>query len=742
MADRKTPSTTDELRREAKERFLRQRSSAATALTPSETQELVQELEIHQIELELQNEQLNAVRAQLEMALDQTTALYDFAPVGSLTLDQTGIITKLNLAGARLLGSERARLLGSRFGLFVSDAERPAFIALFDQAMTSGDVQSGEISISGPGVPAVHVQIKIAPIPEALGCQVSLVDITERRKAEVELRIAATAFESQEGMMITDAKTVILRVNRAFTETTGYTAEEAVGQTPRLLQSGRHNKDFYRAMWETIRRTGRWQGEIWDRRKNGEIHPQWLTITAVKSDNGTVTHYVGTHADITERKAAADEIMHLAYYDLLTQLANRRLLLDRLQQALASSARSGRNGALLFVDLDNFKTLNDTLGHDRGDLLLQQVAQRLATCVREGDTVARLGGDEFVVMLEGLSEHRDEAATQAEILGEEILATLNQPYLLAGRECHSTPSIGVTLFSGHQTAIEELLKQADLAMYQSKTAGRNTLRFFDPKMQAMVTDRAALEIDLREAVRQQQFVLHYQPQVVGEGRLTGAEALVRWQHPVRGLVYPNDFIPLAEETGLILPLGLWVLETACVQLARWATQPDMADLSLAINVSANQLHQTDFVDQVLAALGKTGANPHRLKLELTESLLLSNVENSIAKMVALKAHGVGFSLDDFGTGYSSLSYLQRLPLDQLKIDRNFVRDIPIDTYDVAIAKMILALAESLGLTVIAEGVETEAQRDFLASQGCHAYQGYLFGRPLPLDEFEESVRRV
>jgi diguanylate cyclase (GGDEF)-like protein len=446
--------------------------------------------------------------------------------------------------------------------------------------------------------------------------------------------------------------------------------------------------------------------------------------------------------DITARKIAEVEIERLAFYDPLTQLPNRRLLLDRLQHALASSARSGRNGALLFIDLDNFKTLNDTLGHDKGDLLLQQVAQRLATCVREGDTVARLGGDEFVVMLEGLSENPEEAATHAEIVGEKIIAALNQPYLLAGHEHRSTPSIGVTLFGGHQNAIDELLKQADLAMYQSKAAGRNAMRFFDSKMQAMVTDRAALEADLREALRQQQLILYYQAQVVGDGHLTGAEVLVRWQHPQRGIVLPAEFISLAEETGLILPLGNWVLETACAQLAKWAARPNTAHLSLAVNISANQLQQFDFVDQVLAILGSTGANPQKLKLELTESLLVSNAEITIAKMVALKAKGVGFSLDDFGTGYSSLFYLKRLPLDQLKIDKGFVRDILIDINDAAIAKMVVALAESMGLTVIAEGVETEAQRDYLARLGCHAYQGYLFGRPVPLDEFEEFVKRV
>nr|MDP2190078.1 EAL domain-containing protein [Rhodoferax sp.] len=566
--------------------------------------------------------------------------------------------------------------------------------------------------------------------------------IEARQRSDVQLRIAATAFESQQGMLITDANSVILRVNRAFTESSGYTAEECVGQTPRLLRSGRHDEAFYAGMWESVKHTGGWQGEVWDRHKNGEIYPKWLTITAVKSDDGVVTHYVGTHTDITARKAAEDEIMRLAFYDPLTQLPNRRLLADRLTQALAASTRSRRHGALLFIDLDHFKTLNDTLGHDKGDLLLQQVALRLVSCVREGDTVARLGGDEFVLLLEGLSELAEEAATQTETVGEKILATLNQPYLLAGYENRSTPSIGITLFTDHQTSIEELLKQADLAMYQSKAAGRNTLRFFDSEMQAIVTAHAALEFDLREALRQQQFVLYYQAQVLDKGRLTGAEALLRWQHPQRGLVSPAVFIGLAEETGLILPVGHWVLETACAQLAQWAAQPNTSHLSLAVNVSAKQLQQADFVDQVLAVLGSTGANPHRLKLELTESLLLSNVENTIAKMSALKAKGVEFSLDDFGTGYSSLSYLKRLPLDQLKIDQSFVRDILIDPNDAAIAKMVVALADSLGLSVIAEGVETEAQRSFLADLGCHAYQGYLFSHPLPLAEFEELVRRV
>ena len=564
----------------------------------------------------------------------------------------------------------------------------------------------------------------------------------ERKHAEAELRIAAVAFESQESLMITNADNVILRVNRAFCESSGYTAEELIGKKPRILSSGRHDADFYRTMWKAIQDTGTWQGEIWDRRKDGEVYPKLLTISTVKNSKGMVTHHVASHIDITERKLAEEKIAELAFFDPLTHLPNRTLLQDHLKRAMTTSNRNRSFGAVLFIDLDQFKTLNDTSGHDKGDLLLQQVAQRITTSVREGDTVARMGGDEFVVVLEGLAGTIEEAATQTKTIGKKILTAISQPYQLERVHHHSTASIGATLFGGNETSIDDLLKQADLAMYKSKAMGRNTLRFFDPAMQTFVVERAAMEIDLRTAIQDNQFVLHYQAQVVGDGRATGAEALVRWQHPRRGMLPPAEFISLAEETGLILPLGQWVLETACAQLALWAIRPEMAHLSVAVNVSVQQFREADFVDKTMAAISQTGANPNRLKLELTESLLVENVGDIIEKMFALKASGVGFSLDDFGTGYSSLSYLRRLPLNQLKIDKSFVRDVLIDPNDAAIARTIVALAQSLGLGVIAEGVETELQRDFLASIGCHAYQGYFFSRPLPVEDFEEFAQRA
>src|SRR5271169_181120 len=477
-------------------------------------------------------------------------------------------------------------------------------------------------------------------------------DITERKKAEAEIRIAATAFESQEGILITDANSEILRVNHAFTNITGYSAEEVFGKTPRILSSGRHDASFYAAMWASINNLGAWDGEIWNRRKNGEIYPEHLSITAVKDQKGNITNYVASITDITLHKESEQEIKHLAFFDPLTGLPNRRLLLDRLQQALASSRRSGRLGAFLFIDLDNFKIINDTLGHNIGDLLLQQVAQRLETCVREGDTVARLGGDEFVVVLEELSTDPLEAAAQTESVGEKILATLNQPYQLAVHEYRSSPSIGAILFNSHQKTMEEILQQADIAMYQAKKAGRNTLRFFDPQMQDAINTRAALEVELHKALENRQFQLHYQIQMNSLRRPVGAEALIRWIHPERGFVSPAQFIPMAEETGIILLVGQWVLNEGCAQIKRWQADPLMCDLVLAVNVSGRQFRQPGFVAQVQAAVQRHAINPLLLKLELTESVVLENIEEAITKMRALKDFGVRVSLDDFGTGYS------------------------------------------------------------------------------------------
>lgn len=596
--------------------------------------------------------------------------------------------------------------------------------------------RTGQQEVSYPDGRTFQITLRRTPDD---GTVCVMTDVTADKRAQADLRVAAVAFESQEGMIVTDAERRILRVNQAFTAITGYRAGDVVGQVQELLATGLNDGALYEGIWSGIHSSGHWQGEIFERRKSGEVFPAHVTITAVKDGSGSVTHYVTALTDITLRKAAAKEIERLAFHDPLTGLPNRRLLLDRLQQALTSSARSGRKGALLFLDLGHFKVLNDTLGHDLGDMLLRQVAQRLSGAVRDGDSVARLGGDEFVILLEDLSDQVIEAAEQAQSVGEKVLLSQQQPYTIATHQHHSSCSIGAVVFGDHHQSVDELLKQADLAMYDAKAAGRNALRFFDPQMQASISARSVMENELHAALAAQQFVLYFQPQVTSRGQVIGAEALIRWQHPQRGLVPPIEFIALAEESGLINAIGLWVLQTACAQIKAWEATPALSALQLSVNVSARQFHKADFAAQVMAALQHSGARSSRLKLELTESVVLKDVNDTIGKMNTLKALGVQFSLDDFGTGQSSLSYLTQLPLDQVKIDKSFVRNIDARPADALIVQTIIGMANNLGLEVIAEGVETQAQRDFLEQHGCHLYQGYLLGRPMPIKELEQSL---
>ena len=559
---------------------------------------------------------------------------------------------------------------------------------------------------------------------------------------ESELRMRSLIHALPDLFWMKDRNGIYLACNQRFERFFGAPETAIVGKTDYDFVSKEQADFFHKHDLDAMVRGTPGTNEEWITfADDGHRELLETTKTPIFDTHHELIGVFGIGHDITERMEASEKINKLAFYDVLTGLPNRRLLLERLVRTLAACARHQRQGALLFIDLDNFKLINDTLGHDAGDLLLQQVAQRLTDSIRETDSVARLGGDEFVVMLEELSENPQEAAIQAGTVGEKILSALNQPYKLSIGEYHSSASIGIALFSHDQKNVEELLKRADMAMYRAKGAGRNTLSFFDPEMQAAISARALLETELREALHRRQFQLFYQPQGDVVGQTIGVEALIRWQHAERGLVSPGEFIPVAEESGLILPLGQWILETACAQLAAWARQPEMSHLTMAVNISVRQLRHTDFVNHVKTALEYTGANPHRLKLELTESLLINNIEDTISKMTTLKAMGVGFSLDEFGTGFSSLTYLKRLPLDQLKIDQEFVRDILIDGNDFAITKMIVALGDSLGLMVIAEGVESEAQRETLARQGCLAYQGYLFSRPLPLAEFEIFVQQ-
>lgn len=697
-------------------------------------------------ELKVAERAMRQLNSDLQDRDERLRTLFQTIPDLIWVKDQHGIYRSCNPPFERLKGLSTKEILG-KTDYDLVDREQAHTIRENDRlVLAHGKSMTSEEWVSFPdsGERVLLETIKTPMRDHAdrpVGVLAIARDITERHKNEEQLRIAATAFEVEEGMFITDANELILRVNHAFSQITGYIADEVVGRTPRLLESGQHSSDFYVAMRDRIQREGSWQGEIWNRRKNGEVYPEWLNITAVKNKQGAITHYVGAFTDITERKAAEKKIEHLAYFDLLTQLPNRRLLVDRLQQALAGCARSRRMGAILFLDLDNFKIINDTCGHDVGDQLLVEVAKRLSACVRDVDTIARLGGDEFVVMLKDLSENQQEASAQAKNVGEKVLATLRRHYVIEGRVHHSSPSIGATLFGERDVSVDELLKQADIAMYQAKSSGRNALRFFDPDMQAVLTVRADMENAMRLAIRDHQFVLHYQPQVDGS-RVVGAEGLIRWNHPQRSMVSPEQFVPLAEETGLILSIGQWVLEEACAQLRDWQHDQRTRHLTLAINVSALQFRQVDFVDQVNRVLEISGAMPSKLKLELTESLILDDVEGTIEKMTALKQLGVGFSMDDFGTGYSSLSYLARLPLDQIKIDQSFVRNLTNDSIDAIMVQTIITMALSLNLDVIAEGVETEAQLQFLKQHGCPVYQGYLYGKPVPLEEFNNLVGRT
>jgi len=569
-------------------------------------------------------------------------------------------------------------------------------------------------------------------------------DINDRKLADLSLRQSekkfATAFQFSPvaASIATLDEGRFIEANDKYERDFGWSRTELIGRTTEDI-----------ALWPSIQIRQRWVEALQARGNIVDYETCWVHRNGTQrsiSISGEVIEYDGKPCilayitDITERKAAEEQIQKLAFFDSLTSLPNRRLLQNRLELAVASAQRHRRHGGLLFIDLDNFKTLNDTHGHSRGDLLLQQVAQRLNVCVREGDTVSRLGGDEFVVMLDNLSEDAMVAANQAEAVAEKIRSALDQNYYIADFQFHTSASIGITLFGEQGESIEEPLRRADTAMYQAKGAGRNTIRFFDPEMQAAVTALVQLEAELRHAVTQYQFLLVYQPQVNASGRVTGAEALVRWQHPQRGLVAPAEFVRLAEESDLIIPLGTWILETACGQLALWATLPAFAHLRVAVNVSARQFQQTDFVPQTLEILQRTGANPNRLKLELTESMLIDNVASITTKMDTLKSQGVTFSLDDFGTGYSSLSYLKKLPLDELKIDRSFVRDALVDPSDAAIARMVTVLAETLGFSVMAEGVETDAQRALLLGLGCRNFQGYFFSHPVPIAQFEEYAR--
>lgn len=680
-------------------------------------------------------------RAALLESETRYRTLFEYGPDGILISDTLSYQLDANASICRMLGYTREEIIGLHASEFVIPAEVPYISAGLEEILHRSDYhREWQFRRKDGTVFPAEVTVTKTPDGNLMGV---IRDVTERKRAQDALRESAEHTQTilnniVDGVVTFDDQGIIESFNQAASAIFGFAVHEIVGKSAAILVYDRDShfeEDYLRYRFSSDKSgIASLSREIQGRRKDGSLFPIHLAISRIFR-NGQA-HLIGIVRDITQQRHDEEEIRRLAFFDSLTGLPNRRLLMDRLKQAMVTSARTGGHGALMFLDLDQFKLLNDTQGHDVGDLLLQQTAMRLHACVRDDDSVARFGGDEFVVLLEALSKQSHVAATQAEVVANKLLDAFKTPYSLNGYKHEGTTSIGIVVFRGDDESMDDLLKKADLAMYQGKSAGRNTARFFDPAMQAAVAEHDAMELDLRRGIAMREFVLHYQIQVNDKGKAMGVEALVRWNHVRKGLVAPAHFIALAEQTGLILPLGQMVLEAACTQLAIWADQPARAHWTIAVNVSASQFAQTSFVANVSRAVTQSCANPNLLKLELTESILVHDIEDVIVKMCALKAMGIGFSLDDFGTGYSSLSYLKRLPLDQLKIDQSFVRDVLTDPSDAVIARTILALGQSLGLSVIAEGVETEGQHAFLAEAGCDAFQGYYFGHPGPAETLD------
>ncbi len=688
-------------------------------------------------------------RAALAESTERNRRLLEGAADGIFGIDRDGVTTFVNPAASRMLGYGAEELVGRANHAMIHHSHAdgrpyPRGECRMLAPLSDGEPQQVDDEVlwrkDGSNFPVEYASTPLFSGEEVVGAVISFRDISERRRTEEALRLAATAFEAHEAIAITDLRGNILRINQAFTDITGYVESEVLGHNPNILQSGRHDADFYEQMWRTLSLSGHWEGEIWNRRKSGEVYPEWLSITAVRDEGGAVTHYIAHFQDITERKQAEAHIEYQAYFDALTELPNRRLLLERMEQELSRSRRHGHYGAVLFLDLDRFKTINDSLGHAVGDALLKEVAARIRRTLREEDMAARLGGDEFVILLCELGDDPEHAAEAGREVAEKLRGVLAEPYEVEGRRLHTSPSIGIALFPLGNEGASDLLKQADIAMYRAKEQGRNAVHFYLPSMEMDADERLTLENDLRRALDEGgQLELHYQPQLESGGQLLGAEALVRWRHPQRGMLGPGEFLPVAEASGLLGELGEWVLGEACAALSRWEAQ-GLTGFPLAVNISPIQLQQECFVERVEETLRRSGAEPTRLELEITEEMLLREQEKSIAKMNALRRYGVRFAIDDFGTGYSSLAYLRRLPAGTLKIDRTFVSDVHVNANDAAIVETIIAMGRHMGMQVLAEGVENAEQLAFLSERGCEVFQGYYFSRPLAEAAFVEYAR--
>jgi diguanylate cyclase (GGDEF)-like protein/PAS domain S-box-containing protein len=660
----------------------------------------------------------------------------EYIQEGVISTDLAGVITGWNTGAARIFGYSREEMVGRSILLLNPDAAVQD-ISFEDAFMDHGgnvlEVQrrrkNGEVFWA-----SVYLSMQRNERNEPVGLIAFLADITERREAEESRRLHASIFErSEEAIMITDADEKIISVNKAFSRITGYEAGDVLGQTPHRLRSGRHDEQFFADMWHQLQETGSWQGEVWDRRANGELYPKWLSMGLFRNAAHEVSHYFSIFTDISDRKRAEGRIHHLAFFDPLTELPNRTLFGQLAEQALAESRRNGGHGAFLFVDLNRFKVINDSLGHEAGDRVLREAANRLRSVLRGTDVVCRFGGDEFVVGLFDIASRE-----HAGLVAQKLLAAMENPVLMDGRELKISASIGVSVYPDDATDVQTLLRLADIAMYRAKLSGPEGFTFYSEDMNQRAAQRLTVENGIRKAIANHELRLYYQPKVdIATGRILGAEALLRWMHPQRGMVPPGEFVPIAEESGLIIQLGSWVLEAACWQARQWQ-DAGMPLMHIAVNLSARDFSE-GLPKRVAKLLEKHGIGPQWLELEITEGMLMNRTDRVIAMMHELNAMGIALSLDDFGTGYSSLSYLKKFPIRCLKIDRSFVINIPHDHDDCAIAGAIIGLSKQLRLRVIAEGVESADQLAFLAAAGCDEIQGYYFSPPVPAAQFAEMV---
>jgi len=724
----------DALRQRAEQRLAAMQKAAADELV--DARKLVHELQVHQIELEMQNETLQEARNTAELALERASDLFDFAPVAYFTLAADSLIQQTNFRGESLLGVERLKLSGKRFIHKVAEEHQPLFKRFLDKVFASAVPQCCEISLE-VNHNTSWLAIEASADKTGQSCLAAMFDITDRKRNEQALQLAAAVYLAlEEAIMVVDDNNRIVAVNPAFTRLTGYTAEEAIGQLSSLLSSGRQDKAFYQALWNSLANTGHWQGELWNRRKNGDIYLEWLCINTVYGDQGEVVRRVAMSSDLTEKKKADETILKQANIDFLTGLPNRRLFLDRLFQAVKKAQRSRRKLALMFLDLDHFKDINDTLGHDVGDSLLKQTTQRLQTCIRGSDTLARQGGDEFTIIMGELDE-----VGSIDRVAHGILQSMAAPFQLGNERCYVSFSIGIALYPDDAGDLDDLLKKADQAMYAAKRQGRNRFCYFTPIMQAAAESRLRLANDLRDALANHQFWVAYQPIVkLATGEIQKAEALLRWQHPSRGLVSPAEFIPIAEETGIILELGEWVFHQAVSQLENWRKKY-YANFQIGVNKSPVQFHNTGKDhNNWFEHLQRLGLPGSCIVVEIAEGLLLDTSPAVADKLFAFSRAGIQVSLDDFGTGYSSLSYLKKFHIDYLKIDQNFVCNLSDNSTDLALCEAIILMAHKLGMKVVAEGIETMAQRDLLLRADCDYGQGYFFSRPLPAEAFEQLLK--